>query len=249
MSQVLIEVACFTPESALKAVSNGAGRIELCSGYSEGGLSPSAGTISLVRNKVDIPIHVMVRPRVGDFLYNSTDMEAIFREVSFYRELGVDGIVVGILTSDGHVDTKAIAQIVEKASPMTVTFHRAFDQCTDLKDELLRLIDCGVHRVLTSGGKADVISGLDNLKKLVEIAENKIIVLPGGGIRADNVQQIVQRLGVPEIHLSAKALVNSRIENVNENLSLCDPNGLHDFSWYECDGLKVSEVSQLLNKT
>ncbi len=247
MSKPVIEVATFTPASAITASENGADRIELCSGYAEGGLSPSIGAVALVREKIKIPLHVMVRPRVGDFVYGKAEFAAIEKEIAFYKHLGVNGIVVGVLDEEGYVNEKALKNIVKLASPMSVTFHRAFDQCKHQLQELPKLIDCGVERVLTSGGKSSVMEGIDRIQALMEAAENKIIILPGGGINIHNAREIVEKLGAKEIHFSGKRKVESPLDKNSIQVSLCSPHEVSDFSWYECNDQLIKQMTELFN--
>lgn len=249
MASILIEVAAFTPKGALTAAENGAGRIELCSGFAEGGLSPSVGSICYVRERLSVPLHVMVRPRVGDFVYDETEIAVIEREIELCRELGADGVVVGILNTRGEVATESLKRFVAAAGKMQVTFHRAFDQCAHPLTELRKLVDCGVRRVLTSGGRPSVPLGMQMLEKLVEAAANDIIVLPGGGISPGNARQIADRLNVKELHLSGKKKVESPLKDMPIGVSLCSPSEVHDFSWYECDGSVIRQVRQLLEDT
>ncbi|MBP1616470.1 MAG: copper homeostasis protein CutC [Bacteroidetes bacterium] len=241
----LIEVATFTPNGALTAAQNGAGRIELCSGFAEGGLSPSIGTVALVRELTELPIHVLIRPRVGDFVYNKNELVSIEKEIIYYKQLGVNGIVVGVLTDTGTTNTAAMKRLVEIAKPMSVTFHRAFDQCKKPLQELCKLIDCGVDRILTSGCKPSVMEGIDTLKMLVEAAQDKIIILPGGGISPANAKFILESLGVNELHLSGKMKVYSPMQNFASAISLCSPAEVQDFCWHECDGQKIQAIKQL----
>jgi copper homeostasis protein len=242
MAMTLVEIASFTPESALMAAMAGADRIELCSGFAEGGLSPSIGAVALVKERVSIPVHVMVRPRVGDFVYHENELQAMALDLSFYRKLGVDGVVLGVLTENGQVNREAIKRLVDVARPMSVTFHRAFDQCVDPLRALDDLIRCGVDRVLTSGGKASVLEGLPILKQWMDYVGNALMILPGGGIKADNVEHIVAHLGVKEIHLSGKMQVNSPMQSTASAVSLCSPNEVSDFQWYECDASQIQAV-------
>ncbi|MBB3186359.1 copper homeostasis protein CutC [Microbacter margulisiae] len=238
---VLIEAAAFTPLSAIAAAWGGADRIELCSGYAEGGLSPSIGSVAYVKEHLSIPVHVMVRPRVGDFVYNKEELQVMEREILFYKQLGINGVVFGVLTEQGNIATEAVRRLIAAARPMSVTFHRAFDQCTDLFRALDDLMDCGVNRILTSGGKPSVPEGADMLEQLIAHAGNALILLPGGGISATNVSSIIQQLNVREIHLSGKHLVKSPMQP-SPHVSLCAPGEVYDFQWYECEEQRIRDV-------
>lgn len=243
MNSPLIEVASFTPNAALTAAKHGADRIELCSGFAEGGLSPSIGTIELVRESLDIPIHVLIRPRVGDFIYDKFELQAIKNEIKACKKLNINGVVIGTLKNDASIDTEALKELIDAAEPLSFTFHRAFDQCTDPMKALQKLIDCGVDRVLTSGCRNSALEGLEMLKELVTFANNRIIILPGGGINPTNAKTITDTLRIKEIHLSGKKEVLSPMFGLNA-LSLCSPNEVKDFSWYECNGENIESVKR-----
>ncbi len=247
MSAYILEIAAFTPRAALVAVQAGADRIELCSGYAEGGLSPSVGTVAYVREHVAVRLHTMVRPRVGDFVYDELEITCMLREIALYKSLGVDGVVVGALCADATVNAEALRRMVQAARPMSVTFHRAFDQCADQELALEQLIACGVDRVLTSGGCSNTAEGLEQLEKLLKQAAGRIIVLPGGGIGSHNARQIADRLGVVELHLSGKAWHQSAMTVRTEKVSLCAPGEVFDWQWYECDAQKIEAVRVALS--
>ncbi len=240
---ITIEVATFTLNAAITAANTGADRIELCSGYSEGGLSPSAGAIEFVRKKISVPLHVMVRPRIGDFVYNSLEKDVIISDINFCKNMGVDGIVVGALTKDGKVDVDFIKKIMELSHPMSVTFHRAFDITKDLFEALNELISCGVDRILTSGGRKSAVEGISTISELVKLAYDKIIILPGGGINPQNVQDILSKTGVKEIHFSAKTLVQSPMKKTSD-LTLSSEGEVSDYEWYECGPNLITEMKK-----
>ncbi len=243
--RTLIELAAFTPGSAINAAIAGADRIELCSGYSEGGLSPSSGTILYVKEKVNIPIFVMVRPRIGDFVYDEAEKEIILRDIEFCKKAGVDGIVTGALDVSGNVDVSFMKQVVEAASGLPVTFHRAFDLCSNLQQSLEDLIDCGITRVLTAGGKNTVAEGLETIRLLTKTAGDRIIILPGGGINAQNVQNIIESTGLNEIHCSGKELISSRMQP-KPGVSLSATGEVNDHEWYESSIEKIKYIIEKL---
>ncbi len=243
--KIILEVATFTPGSALVAAKAGADRIELCSGFSEGGLSPSTGTIQHVREKLEIPVHVMVRPRVGDFIYDAAEKEIILKDITFCKKLGIDGIVTGALNPSGKVDRNFMQKVMDTAGDMSVTFHRAFDLTRDLQESLETLIECGVSRVLTSGGKASVPDGMETIISLVSQASDRVVILPGGGITTGNVKNIIQRTGVREIHFSGKELVTSYMEP-KEGISLTSHGQVSDYEWYESDSEKIEALKAKL---
>ncbi len=238
---IVLEVACFTPQSALTAANAGAGRVELCSGYSEGGLSPSAASVMMVRDSLTIPLHVMVRPRIGDFIYTSFEKEVIGRDIAYCKDAGADGVVMGALLPSGQIDKDFTRSMVEKAYPMTVTFHRAFDLSPDLHQSLETLIECGVSRILTSGGKPTVRESVTTIASLVKRASGKLIILPGGGIRHDNALDIIKKTGAREIHISGKRLVTGNMQ-INPSVSLSTHGEVSDTSWYETDHDQVRNI-------
>ena len=243
----LVEIATFTPCSAIIAGQAGADRIELCSGFSEGGLSPSAGSIQFVRSQLSIPVHVMIRPRVGDFVYNETEKEIILQDIDFCKKAGINGIVFGALTPQGKVDTAFAREVIEAARPMSVTFHRAFDLCEDLFGALHNLMHCGVNRVLTSGGKPSAPQAAELIGRLVKEAGENIIILPGGGLNPENIAGFVAQTGVSEIHFSAKILVRGKAKK-NKEVSLISEGQVDDYFWYECDPDQISRLKkQLVN--
>ncbi len=243
--RIISEIAVYTPESALIADKAGAQRIELCSGFSEGGLSPSHGTIAIVREKINTRMHVMIRPRVGDFIYSNLEKEIILADIKFCRNAGVDGIVFGVLLENGKIDKEFTEVVVKAAQPMSVTFHRAFDICIDLNEALYDLIDSGVKRVLTSGGKQSAILGASKIAELVKQAGDSIIILPGGGLTPENISDFVKQTKVKEVHLSAKMLKFSSAFKKSD-ISLISDGIVTDYCWLEADEEIVKQVIQLL---
>ena len=197
---MILEVCIDSVESAIAAERGGARRVELCADLDHGGTTPSARMIRAVREKVSINVHVMIRPRAGGFCYSDSEFETMKNDILETRKLGVDGVVFGILTNEGNVDVVRTRMLLEMARPLSVTFHRAFDENPDLFASLAELTHLGVDRVLTSGGQPDVQAGLQTLAKLVQSAGSSIKVLAGGGITMENVQEVVRRTGVNEVH-------------------------------------------------
>ncbi|MGI8497713.1 MAG: copper homeostasis protein CutC [Gemmatimonadaceae bacterium] len=206
---ILVEACIDSVASALAAERGGAGRLELCAGLADGGTTPSAGMITAVKAHVTLPLFVIVRPRGGGFEHSEEELDVMHREISAAKELGVDGIVVGALRSDGRVHLEVTRALVEKAAPLPVTFHRAFDQTPDRAEALDDLVRCGVHRVLTSGGAATAMDGRDEIALLVARSAGRIQIMAGGGIREETVQAVVRRSGVREIHVRGTRLVRS----------------------------------------
>jgi copper homeostasis protein len=202
----LLEIAAFSAQGALIAAEAGADRIELCSGYADGGLTPSISAIKFTKENAKCPVFVMIRPRGGDFCYSNSEIEIMKRDIEQCVEIGVDGIVAGVLKKNFSIDKKAIAELVKLAAPLAFTFHRAFDVCYDADDALQALIDCGVSRILTSGQKSSALDGVEFISQLSKKANGKIIVMPGGGITPANISEIINQTGCHEFHASAKRI-------------------------------------------
>ncbi len=199
----LLEICTGSLLSALAAQQGGADRIELCENLEQGGTTPSFGALSLTRNLISLPIHVLIRPRAGDFCYHDLELSTMKMDIETCKMLGMQGVVFGILGKDGDVDMNQCARLIEAARPMSVTFHRAFDQVPDPLKSLESLISLGFDRVLTSGGKQTALEGTETLKALQENAGDRIIIMPGGSVRPENINQILTCTHVKEIHSSA----------------------------------------------
>ena len=178
----------------MAAERGGATRIEFCSNARVGGTTPSDELLRIVRKRVSLPIFSMVRPRGGNFFYTEAEFEAMRRDVDAAKEVGMDGVVLGLLGADGQIDVERTKELVERARPLPVTFHRAFDECVDLQRSLEDVIKTGAVRLLTSGGKRTAPEALDALAELVRIAGGRIAVMPGSGLHAGNIREAVARL-------------------------------------------------------
>ena len=199
----LLEVAANSMASALAAQAGGAGRVELCASLDDGGVTPSHATIALARDGLTIPIHALIRPRAGDFVYGEAELAAMLGDIAHCRSLGCDGVVVGALTPDGEIDRRACELCIAAARGMSVTFHRAFDLVADPAAALEALIDLGVERVLTSGGAPSAVAGAQVLSRLVAQAGARITVMPGAGITPGNLAALRDATGAREFHASA----------------------------------------------
>jgi copper homeostasis protein len=217
---VTLEICADSVESALAAQSGGAHRIELCSNLLEGGVTPSAGLISTVRHKLDIDLYVMIRPRGGDFCYTAVEFGTMEKDVLMAKQLGANGVVLGILQENGDIDIARTRCLVEMARPLTTTFHRAFDMSRELSKSLEDVVKTGADRVLTSGGEQKVEDGLLTITELVQAADQRISVMVGGGITQSNVHRIIEATGVREIHASVRVHVPSPMRYRNEKISM-----------------------------
>lgn len=213
----LLEIAAGSLASALAAQEGGADRVELCSSLAEGGITPSYGMLAVVRDRVRIPVYVLVRPRAGDFLYDDADYEMMRRDIETCVSLGFDGVVIGALDADGHVDPRC-GELVSAAGKLGVTFHRAIDASADLSRALDAIIALGCERVLTSGGCANALAGAQVIAGLVKRGGDRIRVMAGAGIRSSNLGEIVRLSGAHEFHGSAKAVVKSSMRYLNPAL-------------------------------
>jgi len=214
------EICVDSPEGLIAARDGQADRVELCDNLFVGGTTPSIGTIKMARRVGGIKLHVIIRPRGGDFLYSDVEFETMRIDVEAARTSRVDGIVIGLLTSDGKIDKGRTSELATLARPMSVTFHRAFDVCRDPFSALEDLIEIGVDRVLTSGQDADAISGSETIKKLVEAAGDRIVVMAGGGIDATNVAELVASTAAKELHFTAFEELASEMEYRNEAVAM-----------------------------
>ena len=197
----IIEICLESVESVIAAEKGGADRVELCSDLFEGGLTPTIGTVKTALRKSNIKINAMIRPRGGDFCYLDEEFEVMKEDIKAFKETGINGIVFGILIPEGDVDVKRSKEIIELARPLAVTFHRAFDMTRDPYKSLEELIELGVDRVLTSGQEATVPEGADLLEELVQIAGDRIIVMPGCGITERNFPKLRAKIKAKEYHI------------------------------------------------
>jgi copper homeostasis protein len=224
---MLLEICAFNLPAALAAQGAGADRIEFCAGPEEGGLTPSAGLIRTAREKLQIPVYPIIRPREGDFLYSEEEFSVMLRDVELCRGLGCDGVVIGMLLADGRVDEVRCGRLVETAYPMGVTFHRAFDRAADPFVALETIIRMGCERILTSGQRPVAMEGAELLRELVREADERIVIMPGSGVRASNIAELAAKTGAVEFHTTARVALPSRMEFVNsamqEDLSMVMP--------------------------
>src|ERR1700690_437555 len=204
----------------MAAERGGAHRLELCSSLIEGGVTPSAGLIATARRKISIGLHVIIRPRGGDFYYSADEVAAMQRDVLMAKQLAADGVVVGMLDLDGNVDVPRTRQLVELARPLKVTFHRAFDMSADLRRSVEHIVETGADRILTSGGAPTALEGGATPRDLVEAAGGRVIIMACGGIDDQNIKTIVTKTGVREIHVGLRSPIASPMRYRNENISI-----------------------------
>jgi len=214
----MLEVAVFNIESAIQAEGAGANRLELCENPNEGGTTPSYGTLCVVSSTISIPVFPIIRPRGGDFLYTDAEFEVMKNDITVCKELGFAGVVIGLLLPDGNIDIQRTKILVALAAPMAVTFHRAFDRCNDPIRGLHDIIETGCKRILTSGQVPSAPNALDLLQTLVKEAGDQIIIMPGSGVRGNNISNIKQVTKAKEFHSSARKVVPTNMQFVKESM-------------------------------
>lgn len=236
----LLEIAAGSLVSALAAQAGGADRVELCDNLGEGGTTPSYGTLALARDRLKIPLYVLIRPRAGDFLYSAEEAETMQRDIETCVQLGCDGVVIGALRADGSIDVPLCHGLVSAAGRLGVAFHRAFDATADLAQALEDVVALRCSRVLTSGGHADAWAGREVLAGLVRQAYGRIVVMPGAGITAVNAATLVAATGARELHASCKRARTSAMHHLNPQLAGLAPD------WYETDEDQVRALADAL---
>jgi copper homeostasis protein len=214
---MIFEVCVDSIEGAIAAQEAGAQRVELCANLVEGGVTPSLGMIRMTCLNVALGVHVLIRPRGGDFYYSALEIEAMRQDIRAARDASADGVVIGLLLPDGSIDEKNTRELVEASRPMSVTFHRAFDMCADPAAALETLIELGVDQVLTSGQAPTAPEGADLIAALVRQAEGRIGIVAGGGINAGNLPALLMRTRVKQVHFSAREEVDSPMQHRNLN--------------------------------
>jgi len=220
MAKPLIELCVEGIDGFLAAQEAGADRVELCASLMEGGLTPSLATIRAAVKAAKIPVHVIIRPRGGDFLYSQAEFDSMVEDVRALREEGVAGVVIGCLTPDGRIDEARTKALVEAARPMSVTCHRAFDMTADAHAALEALVRCGVDRVLTSGQRDTAVDGIAILKSAVEQAAGRIVIMGCGALDAGNIRKVRDKTGLAEMHFAALKTVPSGMAFRNPHVGM-----------------------------
>jgi copper homeostasis protein len=241
-SRILVEACVDSLASAAAAVAGGAERLELCGGLVEGGLTPSAGMVAMVRERVDATLHMLIRPRAGDFLYSEDEVLVMLADIDLAMRLGADGVVIGALRSDGTVDAECTERMVGAARPMAVTFHRAFDLARDPAEALDALMVLGVERVLTSGQAAIAEAGIPVIKAMVERSAGRIAIVAGGGVHEGNAARIVAETGVGEIHVRGSRTDPSAMTFRREGVYMGRGYSPDEYRRVETDAVRVRNV-------
>jgi copper homeostasis protein len=237
---ILLEICVDGPEMALEAWKAGADRIELCTALETGGITPSLGAIRETVTRVPIPVHVLVRPRAGDFLYSDAEFRVMCSDIDAIRESGAAGIVAGVLLPDGRIDSPRTRLLIERASPLSFTFHRAFDFVSDPFVALEDLCALGVDRILTSGLRNSASEGAELLAVLIRKAGERLVVMPGAGINHRNVAELLRTTKAREIHMSARKPIEGGVT--------CRPDGIElggdAYRVWVADAEKIIQVRQ-----
>ncbi|MBQ4056287.1 MAG: copper homeostasis protein CutC [Bacteroidaceae bacterium] len=216
-----IEICANSVESAIKAQEGGAYRVELCAGIPEGGTTPPFGDMRMARQMLhQTKLHVIIRPRGGDFLYSPLEQEIMLHDIKVARQLGADGVVFGCLTAEGDVDMAAMKKLMNAVGDMNVTFHRAFDMCKDPFKALEQIIELGCTRILTSGQESNAVKGIPLLKELVKQADGRITIMPGCGVNPGNIKQIAEETNATEFHFSGRSSYESDMIFRNPKVSM-----------------------------
>lgn len=244
MKHYQFEICANSVESCLAAQDGGAHRVELCAGIPEGGTTPSYGEMSMARELLNIKLHVIIRPRGGDFLYSPVEVKTMLKDIEIARRVGADGVVFGCLTERGDIDIEVMKELMAASEGMSVTFHRAFDVCCSPKEALEQIIDLGCNRILTSGQQGTAEKGIPLLKELQEQAAGRIILLAGCGVNESNIARIARETGINEFHFSARESIHSGMKYKNEAVSM---GGTVHIQEYERDVTTAARVKNTIS--
>jgi copper homeostasis protein len=240
-----IEIVVYNIESALRAQEGGADRIELCDNPGEGGTTPSFGTIESVRQNVNLDVFVMIRPRGGDFHYSNYEFHCMRRDIDQCQKLSADGVVFGILNADGTLDKKRCKELIDRARPMKVTCHRAFDMTHNPLQTLEDCIEVGFDRILTSGHQTAASKGTVLLAELVKKSNGRIAIMPGSGVNEETVEKIVSETGAKEIHFSATTFRESAMHYRNMAIASMGSDEGSEFKYRTVDPERIKVMRKL----
>lgn len=243
-THIVLEIAAGSVAAALAAQEGGADRVELCANLLEGGTTPSFATIALAREKLHIPLYPIIRPRGGDFFYDELDFELMKKDIALCKQLQCDGIVLGLLTAEGKVDKIRCSALITLAWPMGVTFHRAFDMTDDPFAALEDLIEMGCERVLTSGQKNTASEGAALIAQLVAAADERICIMAGSGVRADNIADLIKQTRAKAYHSSARIYTDSAMQFRNPHVSMGGIPGIPEYGIAQVDIEQVRLLRQ-----
>jgi copper homeostasis protein len=247
MKKYTTEICAGCIDSVRAAVKAGADRVELCDNLIEGGTTPSYGLIKQALTFESLKIHVIIRPRSGDFLFTEDEMQIMREDIIQCKNLGAHGVVIGCLTENGEIDIKKTAELVELAKPMNVTFHRAFDMASDASTALEAVIESGCDRLLTSGMENSAIEGIPILKQLVEQAGERITILVGAGINKDNIQQLAKETKASEYHFSGRSVFDGKMLYRKEGVAMGGSLETGEYGRKISDPILIEEIIRNLN--
>lgn len=247
MSDTLIEVCVTSAQSALNAEKGGALRVELVDNLIEGGTTPSAGTISELRKRLNIGLYVMIRPRGGDFCYSPLEFEIMKEDVKMAGLMGADGVVAGILLPDGNIDVERMGILKALAGNMGFTCHRAFDMTIDKYKALEELIDLGVDRILTSGGKNKAPEGKGLIKEIIHKASGRIAIMPGSGVNEETILDLRDHTQAKEFHVTGRSLFPGEMKFRNPEVSMGDNITVPEYDQWMTDPKRISKIVELAN--
>lgn len=239
----VIEIATTDYSTTKSAVKGGADRIELCAALTEGGTTASYGTIKKCREDFQVQLFPIIRPRSGDFLYSDEEFEIMMSDVQLCKNLNCDGVVIGLLKKDGSVDIARTEKLIELAYPLEVTFHRAFDRCKDPFQAMEQLINAGCQRILTSGQQPTAPQGIDLIGQLIKAADERIVIMPGSGVRADNIKTLAFETGAKEFHSSLRSKEKSKMDFIHPSFADSEESYLNPF----INPDEVKKLRQALN--
>lgn len=244
--ETILEVCVDSVESAVNAERGGADRLELCSDLIVGGITPSLSLFELVREKVNIPVHVLLRPRFGDFLYSKEELEILIRQAKLFHKAGADNLVIGCLTKEGRLDMDFNARIIEASGTTPVNLHRAFDMCRDMDEALEDAKHLGIVSILTSGGCSSALEGLDTLNRLKQNSGN-IDIMAGAGITPDSIRYMKEHSCLTAFHMSGKKVLKSQMEYRNPKVNMGLPS-LSEYEIWQTDESTIRQAKDILTK-
>lgn len=242
----LLEVCAADPASVKAAAEGGAARVELCSALGEGGVTPSAGLIRQALKVPGIKVHVLIRPRGGDFIYDEDEIQTMCADIRTAREVGVHGVVIGALTPEGDIDMDACRRMMSEAGDLNVTFHRAFDLCRDPEKAVEEIIALGCNRLLTSGQASSAINGVNMLARIASQAGNRLTILAGAGVNAGNAADIMEKAGVHELHASARHTIGSPMTFRRQGVNMGTP-GADEYARSTTSSKAVADIVNAMN--
>ena len=224
MHRFIIEIATTDFETTRNAIEGGADRIELCANLNEGGTTPSKGMIEQCRKIFNVPLFPIIRPRGGDFLYTEDEFQIMVQDIRYCKDVGCEGVVTGLLDQDGNIDLRRMEMLINAAYPMDISFHRSFDRCNDPFKALEELINLGCQRILTSGQQPAAPEGKDLIRDLITAADKRIIIMPGSGVRKENIKELADHTNATEFHSSLRSQVKSQMRFIHPAFEVADSN-------------------------